>query len=79
MLKPCVANLQLKNLPEEVHEALRNVAARERTTISAIVLSAIERELVRKAWLASFKQRAPSDLGMLSAELLEEARAERGA
>lgn len=73
-----MANLQLKNISEDLHRQLREVAAQERTTISDVVLRAIQYELARKGWVAAFRERAVTELGVSAAELLEEARAERG-
>lgn len=36
-----MANLQVKNLPEEMHEALRKQARAQHTTISRLVIDAI--------------------------------------
>lgn len=77
MLKSCMANLQIKNISEALHRELRETAAENRTTISNIVLEAIEHELARRRWQSMFAGRTHSDLGMAAAELLKEERAIR--
>ena len=72
-----MANLQLRNLPEPLHQKLRKIAAENRTTISDLVLAAIERDLAIREWQRSFNKREASQLGVRAAELLEEARADR--
>lgn len=79
MLKSCMANLQIKNISEALHQELRETAAETRTTISDIVLAAIEHELTRRRWQSVFAGRAHSDLGTAAAELLQEERAAREA
>lgn len=49
-----MAALQVKNVPEDLHELLRERAEAEGTSISEVVLAAIRRELTRprmQAWL----------------------------
>ena len=45
-----MANLQVRNIPDELHERLRRHAREHNCTMSAVVLSAVERELVRWEW-----------------------------
>lgn len=57
-----VANLQIKNLPEKVHEALRERARKERITMSELVTDMIERDLERlrlNDWLDRNRAEAP--------------------
>jgi predicted transcriptional regulator len=42
-----MASLQVKHVPEELHERLRRVAAESRRTLSELVLKALKRELAR--------------------------------
>jgi predicted transcriptional regulator len=72
-----MASLQIKHVPEELHERLRRVAADSRRTLSEIMLEAIERELARREWQQQFAQRPESELGVLAASLLAEERAGR--
>ena len=74
-----MANLQVKNVPDSLHERLRRHAREERTTLSAVVLSAVERELKRAEWRRHMAQRPRTNLGVSGAELIAEARAERDA
>jgi plasmid stability protein len=72
-----MANLQVKNIPEELHERLRRHARRNNCTMSAAVLAAIEREIERGEWRERMANRPSVDLGVPAAQLIEEARAER--
>jgi plasmid stability protein len=73
-----MANLQVKNIPDELHERLRRHAREENCTISAAVLRAVERELARWEWHNRLAERPQTDLGVPAADLLQAARAERG-
>lgn len=72
-----MANLQVKNLPEDLHRRLRQYAQKHRRTISDIALTAIEREMVRHEWQEKLLQRPSTDLGDSVASLLEQERRER--
>ena len=72
-----MANLQVKNIPDSLHKRLRRYAKRHNTTLSDIVLEAIEKELTRGEWLERFSKRPGTDLGVSAASLLEEERMER--
>ncbi len=72
-----MANLQVENIPDELHERLRRCARERNCTLSAAVLAALERELARWEWRARLAERPPTDLGVPAATLLREARAER--
>lgn len=72
-----MANLQVKNVPEEIHERLRACAARRGQTLREVVLDAVRRELSHEEFLARLRQRPKTDLGRPAAQLLTEARAER--
>lgn len=69
-----MANLQVKNLPDALHERLRKYAQAQHRTISDIVLEAIRREMDRYEWRAKLAQRPASDLGDSAASLLEQER-----
>lgn len=72
-----MANLQVKDVPEELHRRLRRSARRRRTTMRELVLDAIQRELSHQEFVARLRRRRPVDLGRSAAEFLREARAER--
>lgn len=72
-----MANLQVKNMPDSLHKRLRRYAKRRNTTLSDIVLEAIEKELTRGEWLERFTKRPGTDLGVSAASLLEEERLDR--
>ena len=71
-------NLQVKNVPRELHERLRRHAHKRNRTMSDVVLAAVEHELARSEWRERFSRRPAADLDIGAASLLEEARRERG-
>lgn len=72
-----MANLQVKNLPDGLHDRLRQHARANGCTISAVVLTAVERELARSEWRERLAARPLTDLGVTAAALLADARADR--
>ncbi|HEX7185501.1 MAG TPA: toxin-antitoxin system HicB family antitoxin [Thermoanaerobaculia bacterium] len=72
-----MANLQVKNLPDALHQRLRQHAQMHHRTISDIVLEAIEREMARHEWQEKLSQRPATDLGNSAASLLEQERQQR--
>ena len=72
-----MANLQVKNIPDTLHERLRRHAHENDCTISAAVLIAVERELDRWEWRKRLAQRPRTDLGIDTAALLMEERSIR--
>jgi plasmid stability protein len=72
-----MANLQVKNLPEPLHDRLRRYARRQHRTLSDFALAALEREVNRCEWNERLAQRPLTDLGVSAASLLEEERGER--
>lgn len=72
-----MANIQVKGVPDEIHQRLRESAARRGRTIREVVLDAVRRELSHEAFLARLKKRSRVDLGRPASELLREARADR--
>ena len=72
-----LANLQVKNIPETLHDRLRRHARANNCTISAAVLTAVERELARWEWRERLAQRPTTDLGIEAAALLAEERSLR--
>ena len=72
-----MANLQIKNIPDALHERLRRHARENNCTMSAAVLTAIERELARWEWRRHLAQRPETTLGVEAAALLMEERSLR--
>jgi plasmid stability protein len=72
-----MANLQVRNFPDELHARLRHHAREHNRSMSAVVLSAVERELARGAWRERLAQRPPTDLDVDAAALVAEERAFR--
>ena len=70
-----MANLQVRNIPNGLHERLRRHARLNNTTMTALVLSALERELDSREWQERLSQRPTTDLGVEAATLLAEERA----
>ena len=74
-----MANLQVKNMPDALHERLRRYARDSNRTMSAVVLAALERELARREWRDRLDGRPETDLGGPASALLAEARSDRNA
>ena len=73
-----MSNLQIKDLPEDVHEELRQRARYEGTSVRSYVLQLIleDQQLEpRQLWLARVRARRPVDLGRPVAELIAQDRA----
>jgi hypothetical protein len=71
--------VQVKNVPPDVHEALRRRAGGEGMTMSEYVLALIRRDLqlpTQREWLSLLREDPPVDIGD-PAEAVHEARAER--
>lgn len=81
MLRACydyaMANLQIKNLPDALHQRLRHYAQEQHRTISDIAQEAIEREVARQEWHKKLARRPAIDLGVSAASLLEQERQQR--
>ena len=73
-----MANLQVKNIPDDLHNRLRRHARANNCTLSAVVLTAVERELARGEWQERLARRPLTDLGVAAAALLAEERLLRG-
>jgi antitoxin FitA len=74
--------IQVKDVPEELHEALRRRAVQEGMTLADYVLDLIRRDLglpSRREWLERLATREPVKGDFDVAEELRAARAERGA
>lgn len=73
-----MANLQVKNLPDELNERLHRYARERRQPIREVVIEAVERELDRRTFVQRLRQREPANLPTSAANLLESERRERG-
>jgi len=69
--------LQVKNVPEALHQRLRRYAQEHKCTLGDVVLRALERELARYEWHERLAQRPTTDLGDSAASLLEQERQQR--
>ena len=74
-----MANLQVKNIPEELHERLRRHARSRNCSMSAAVLEAIEHELASWEWRERLAIHPTTDLGIDAATLIAEGRDRREA
>ena len=72
-----MASIQVRDVPEGLHERLRRHARRRNCSMSAAVLDAIERELTRWEWRERLASQPETDLGIDAATLIAEARRER--
>jgi DNA repair photolyase len=81
MLAACygarMANIQVKNVPEKLHNRLRRYAREQHCTLGEIVLEAIEREVGRREWHKRFSGRPKTHLRNTAAELLDQERRQR--
>ena len=74
-----MANLQVKNVPEDLHAALRERAEREGTTLSELVTRALRREVALPSmveWLAELGRLDPIGVAVDVPRLLDEVRGE---
>ena len=67
-------NLQVRNVPQDLHERLRDLAREKNCTMSSIVLSAIEREVKRLEFYKRMAQRPPTDPGIDAVTIIHEER-----
>jgi hypothetical protein len=72
-----MAHIQVKNIPEKLHNRLRRYAREQDCTLGKIVLEAIEREVARREWHSRFSSRPTTRLRISAAELLEHERQQR--
>ena len=71
-----MANLQIRGIPADLHERLRQFARENNCSMSEVALAAIARELDRRAWTQRLAQRPKVDLGVEAAVVLAEERSE---
>ncbi len=74
-----MANLHVRNIPSGLHERLRRRARENNCSMSAVVLTAVERELDRGEWEAHLSRRPTTELGIEASQLLAEERLKRDA
>ncbi len=72
-----MAHLQVKNVPDSLHDRLRSLARETNRTVSAAVLDAVKREVAAWEWNKRFAERPATNLGVEAATLIAEARAHR--
>ncbi len=72
-----MANLQIRNMPDTLHERLRRYARENDCSMRAVVITVLERELAHWEWRKHMAQRPETDLGVEAAALLMEERARR--
>lgn len=72
-----MANLQIRNMPDTLHERLRRYTRENNCTMREAVLTAIEKELARWEWQKRLAQRPETDLSVDVAALLIEERTRR--
>lgn len=68
-------NLQIDNIPEDLHQRLQHYAHETNRTISEVAIIAIQRELERWEWRNRLAQRPKTILSKPAAELLAQQRA----
>ncbi|OGQ82078.1 MAG: hypothetical protein A2289_07645 [Deltaproteobacteria bacterium RIFOXYA12_FULL_58_15] len=73
-----MANLQVKNLPEDLNKRLHRFAREQNRTIRDIVLDAVRRELERNAFVERLHQRATTRLRTPAQKMLNAERSDRG-
>ena len=72
-----MANIQIKNMPEKLHNRLRRYAREQNCTLGEIILEAIEREVARRELRKRFLRGSKTHLRNSAAELLEQERRQR--
>ena len=72
-----MSNLQVKNVPDELYARLRDYADESNSTISAVVLSAVERELDKANMIKRLAGRSSVEISTSAAEILRAERALR--
>ncbi|MBN1959461.1 MAG: hypothetical protein JW841_00825 [Deltaproteobacteria bacterium] len=72
-----MANLQVKNLPTQLHKRLHRYAKEKNQHIREIVIEAVKRELDRSIFINQLKNRTSVKLKTKPSRLLEDERNER--
>ena len=74
-----MADLHVKNFPDDLYEHLRRYALESNRSVSDVVLAAVERELTRWEWQKRLAKHPEADLGVSAVTLLAEERSLRDA
>lgn len=72
-----MSNLQVKNIPHDLHDRLRRLAKKRGRTVRDIVLEAVRNRLAMEEFQLQLEGRQPVELSLSAADLLAESRAER--
>jgi plasmid stability protein len=75
-----MVNLQVRNVPEDVHAVLKRRARQAGQSLSEYVLAVLTgsaRQLTREEWFERLEERSPVDPGVPAVEMLHRARRER--
>lgn len=72
-----MAGLQVKNIPDGLYGRLRDYAAESNSTISSVVLEALERELAKADMLKRLAERPAVELTSAVAEVIRDERMTR--
>ena len=72
-----MANLHVRNIPDDVYQRLRRHARENDRTMSSVVISALEGELERLEWPERIARLPKTDLGVDAATLIAEERRRR--
>ena len=67
-------NLQIHNIPDDLHRRLRLHARENNCTTSEVVIVALQRELERWDWKKRLARRPKTNLGIPAADLIAEER-----
>ncbi|MCY4474997.1 MAG: hypothetical protein OXC83_06125 [Chloroflexi bacterium] len=74
-----MGDIQVKNIPDELQERLRKQARRCKTSIDAVLLTALEREALRLEWNEKLDSLEPPTLDFSPSDVLAQERAQRDA
>ena len=72
-----MSNLQIRNVPEDIHRALRAWATEEKSSVSALVLSLLKQQLKLRAFERSLHKIPPLEKAQDSVRGLQEERDKR--
>lgn len=72
-----MANLQIRNVPEDIHKALHAWAKEEKSSISALVLAQLRQQLELRAFERSLREMPPTDKAQNTVRGLQEERDKR--
>jgi hypothetical protein len=72
-----MANSQVRNIPEKLHNQLRRYAREKGCTLGEIILESMKREVSRREWHKRLSERPSTHLRSSAVQLLEEERRQR--